>query len=101
MSNSKMDNSKTSSSETRKWLISGRVQGVFFRESTRRQAEPLGLSGHARNLPDGRVEVVACGPAAAVDELERWLQRGPTAARVDDVEPAEAPGSVAAGFSTG
>lgn len=90
-----------SDSETRKWLISGRVQGVFFRESTRRQAEPLGLAGHAINLPDGRVEVVASGPASALDELERWLQDGPTAARVDRVEPGEAPAWVSTSFSTG
>jgi acylphosphatase len=90
-----------SETDTRKWLISGRVQGVFFRESTRRQAEPLGLSGHALNLADGRVEVVASGPASALDELERWLQDGPEAARVDSVERAEAPASVSRGFSTG
>lgn len=90
-----------SSTETRRWLISGRVQGVFFRQSTRRQAEPLGLSGHALNLPDGRVEVVAAGPAAALDELERWLHDGPGSARVDGVERAAAPESVPSGFSTG
>ena len=90
-----------SETDTRKWLIAGRVQGVAFRESTRRQAEPLGLSGHAVNLPDGRVEVVATGPVSALDELERWLQAGPAAARVDAVERAEPPRQVAAGFSTG
>lgn len=90
-----------SNSDTRKWLISGRVQGVFFRESTRREAEPLGLSGHAINLPDGRVEVVASGPAPALDEFERWLEDGPDAARVERLERAEAPSSVSAGFSTG
>ena len=90
-----------SKTETRKWLISGRVQGVFFRESTRRQAEPLGLSGHALNLADGRVEVVASGPATALDELERWLQDGPEGARVESVERGEAPSSVSSGFSTG
>jgi len=87
--------------DTRKWLISGRVQGVFFRESTRRQAEPLGLSGHAVNLPDGRVEVVASGPVSALDELERWLEQGPEAARVDRLERDEAPATVSSGFSTG
>lgn len=90
-----------SETETRKWLIAGRVQGVFFRESTRRQAEPLGLSGHAVNLPDGRVEVVAAGSTAALDELEAWLQHGPSAARVDAVDRSEAPATVAEGFSTG
>ncbi len=90
-----------SGTEVRKWLISGRVQGVFFRQSTRRQAESLGLSGHALNLPDGRVEVVAHGSDTALDALERWLQRGPAAARVDAVESVEPPASVPAGFITG
>lgn len=89
-----------SETETRKWLIAGRVQGVFFRESTRRQAEPLGLSGYAVNLSDGRVEVVAAGPASALDELERWLQDGPEAARVDAIERAAPPERVASGFKT-
>lgn len=89
-----------SETETRKWLIAGRVQGVFFRESTRRQAEPLGLSGYAVNLSDGRVEVVAAGPASALDELERWLQDGPEAARVDAIERAAPPEQVASGFKT-
>ncbi len=74
--------------ETRRWLISGRVQGGFFRESTRREAEPLGIAGYAVNLPDGRVEVVACGHADALTELERWLQEGPPAARVEGVQSA-------------
>lgn len=76
--------------ELRGWRISGRVQGVFFRASTRRQAEPLGLIGYAVNLPDGRVEVAASGDAAALDRLHDWLQRGPAAARVDHVEIFEA-----------
>ncbi len=73
--------------ETRRWLISGRVQGVFFRESTRREAEPRGIAGHAVNLPDGRVEVVARGNAKALAELERWLHDGPPMARVEAVQP--------------
>lgn len=72
--------------ETRRWLISGRVQGVFFRESTRRQAEPLSLTGHAINLSDGRVEVLAHGEPEAISQLEKWLHQGPPAARVDQVE---------------
>ncbi|TVS11338.1 MAG: acylphosphatase [Wenzhouxiangella sp.] len=72
--------------EGRRWLISGRVQGVFFRASTRRQAERLGLTGSATNLSDGRVEVAARGPAEALERLEAWLHKGPTAARVDSVE---------------
>lgn len=92
-----------SSHETRRWLISGRVQGVFFRESTRRQAEPLGLAGHAVNLPDGRVEVVARGDAAALDQLEAWLGDGPPAARVETLERADIQADYDAGdrFKTG
>lgn len=65
--------------------VSGHVQGVFFRESTRQRAETLGVTGYARNLPDGRVEVLACGERAAVQELVRWLWQGPPAAHVSDV----------------
>lgn len=68
-----------------RFLVSGRVQGVFFRASTREQALALGLVGQAINLADGRVEVSASGAPAAIDALVLWLQRGPPAARVDDV----------------
>jgi len=64
-------------------LVAGRVQGVFFRASTREEARRLGLSGYARNLADGRVEVLACGPRAAVAELRDWLSVGPPLARVE------------------
>ena len=73
-----------------RFIVEGRVQGVFFRDSTRRVAEPLGLSGHAINLPDGTVEVVACGPAHAVDELRRWLATGPRMAEVTRVTETDA-----------
>ena len=69
----------------RHYYVSGRVQGVFFRDSTRRRARELGLSGWARNLPDGRVEILACGDSAALAALESWLWRGPPAAEVVDV----------------
>jgi acylphosphatase len=78
--------------------VSGRVQGVFFRASTRQEALRLSLRGYARNLADGRVEVVACGSAAAVSELERWLWQGPPAARVDDVVRSDYADTVAEGF---
>lgn len=68
-----------------KFLISGRVQGVFYRASTREQALQLGLAGHAKNLADGRVEVLASGMASALDSLERWLRHGPPAAKVEMV----------------
>jgi acylphosphatase len=66
--------------------VSGRVQGVFFRQSTRRRALELGLGGHAHNLPDGRVEVLACGPREALRALEDWLWLGPPHAEVAAVE---------------
>jgi acylphosphatase len=68
-----------------KFNVRGRVQGVAFRAHTRELARRLGLTGHAKNLPDGSVEVLACGDAAALGELESWLRRGPPAARVDEV----------------
>jgi acylphosphatase len=71
-----------------RFQVIGRVQGVFFRAATREQAERLGVTGRARNLADGSVEVVACGDAAALDALERWLQVGPPLARVSRVERA-------------
>ena len=66
-------------------FISGRVQGVFFRASAARRAIELKLTGYAKNLPDGRVEVLACGALAAVDTLCEWLWDGPPAARVNEV----------------
>jgi acylphosphatase len=72
-------------SAARLFTIKGRVQGVWFRESTRRVAEPLEITGYANNLPDGDVEVLACGEQAALDELARWLEHGPRMAQVDKV----------------
>jgi acylphosphatase len=66
-------------------LISGLVQGVGFRWATRREATRLGLAGWVRNLADGRVEAVAEGPQAKVDELVAWCRRGPAGARVESV----------------
>jgi len=68
-----------------RFLVSGRVQGVSFRAYTQAKARELGLGGHARNLPDGRVEVVAEGAPAAIDALGAWLWQGSPAARVADV----------------
>lgn len=70
----------------RRFLVSGRVQGVFFRASTRERARQLGLTGHALNLEDGRVEVLAYGHDGVLDELRAWLQQGPPAADVTSVE---------------
>ncbi|KAF1686421.1 acylphosphatase [Pseudoxanthomonas broegbernensis] len=84
-----------------RFLVSGRVQGVRFRASTREQAQRLGLDGRATNLVDGRVEVVAIGPAHALEELERWLRVGPPQARVEAVERDAHAGPVTAGFGIG
>ena len=65
--------------------VSGQVQGVFFRASTRHEAERLGISGYARNLPDGRVEVMACGVKPLVEELCAWLSKGSPQAQVSNV----------------
>jgi acylphosphatase len=69
----------------RRFLVFGKVQGVFFRDSTRTVARRLAIRGVARNLADGSVEVVAQGTAGAIDELRGWLQHGPPQARVDEV----------------
>lgn len=74
-------------------LVEGRVQGVGYRAATRREAQRLGLTGWVRNLPDGRVELLASGSPEALDALERWLWQGPAFARVDGVlREAVAPG---------
>ncbi|NIJ94105.1 acylphosphatase [Xanthomonas campestris] len=65
-----------------RFLVTGVVQGVWFRAATRERAVALGLRGHARNLPDGSVEVLAAGTDAALDALETRLWQGPPAARV-------------------
>jgi acylphosphatase len=66
-------------------LVSGQVQGVFFRDTCRRLAEQYGVTGWVRNLPDGRVEAVFEGPAEAVDRLVDWAHHGPRLAVVDQI----------------
>lgn len=83
-----------------RFRVEGLVQGVGFRAATRAQALSLGLRGHARNLADGRVEVLAVGEARAIDALAQWLEDGPPAARVGQLlrtDLAAAP-EAAAGF---
>jgi acylphosphatase len=80
-------------------LIAGRVQGVYYRSSTATEAQRLKLDGWVKNLPDGRVEVVAAGAAAAVSSLAGWLWRGPPAARVESVLLEEWMESVPSGFA--
>jgi acylphosphatase len=96
-----MSEAKQQSSLCVRCYVGGRVQGVFFRAATREQAQVLGLTGYARNLPDGRVEILACGAPDAVERLKNWLRVGPPGARVTGVacETANAEGCV--GFTTG
>ncbi|MCH7828801.1 acylphosphatase [Patescibacteria group bacterium] len=70
-------------------LISGRVQGVLFRQHARTKALELGLAGFAKNLIDGKVEIIVEGPKGKVEEFVEWAKSGPLLARVDNVEMAE------------
>ena len=81
-----------------RFIVSGKVQGVFFRASAREQALRLGLRGHARNLPNGTVEVVAMGDGDAIDSLDAWLHQGPATARVVHVERSMSDVESAEGF---
>jgi acylphosphatase len=85
----------------RLFTIKGRVQGVFFRDSTRRVAESLGLTGYAINLTGGDVEVLACGSRDAIGKLAVWLEDGPPMAMVDDVLAREVEIQAPAGFTIG
>ncbi len=73
----------------RRIVVRGRVQGVFFRDTTRRRAESLGVAGWATNRADGTVEVVAEGEPDAVERLVDFLREGPRRADVDDVDVSE------------
>lgn len=84
-----------------RFLVAGKVQGVFFRAATRERALRLGIAGCAKNLADGRVEVLASGSIAAIDELDAWLHHGPPAARVESVQREAMPDQILRGFSTG
>lgn len=84
-----------------RFLVRGKVQGVFFRAATRERALQLQLDGDAINLPDGSVEVIACGEAAALEALADWLRQGPPMARVDRLERLPWDQPVTAGFRTG
>ena len=77
--------------ETRRYVVSGRVQGVGFRWFVEREAATLGIAGWVRNREDGRVEVMATGTREQLGALHRRLREGPRAARVDDVAASPAP----------
>ncbi len=81
-------------------FVSGRVQGVFYRASTAERARALGLTGYAKNLADGRVEVLACGDEPKVKELCDWLWQGPPAAKVSAVQITDAADETPMGFKT-
>ncbi len=85
----------------RRAVVSGRVQGVFFRDGARREAAAHGLAGSARNLPDGTVEVVVEGPPADVSALVDWLHRGTPQAQVVDVAVSDEEPEGLAGFRVG
>lgn len=70
-------------------LVSGQVQGVFFRSSAEDEADRRGLTGWVRNLPDGRVEAEFQGASDAVGAMLEWCARGPSGARVDEVETSD------------
>ena len=69
-----------------KILVSGRVQGVYFRMFTQNKAKHFDIKGSAKNLPDGRVEIIAEGVHYSIENVIKWCRRGPITARVDNVE---------------
>ena len=73
----------------RRFVVSGRVQGVFYRASTQQAALRFDLTGWVRNLADGSVELVACGDDAKLDQLEQWLWQGSPKAQVEQVVASE------------
>jgi acylphosphatase len=75
----------------RKYVITGRVQGVGYRFFAERVANQLGLAGYVRNLADGNVEAYAIGPEVLLEEFRHHLEKGPFGARVNGVEESEAP----------
>ena len=91
----------TTSPEARRFTVNGRVQGVWFRDSTRREALRLGITGYAINLDNGAVEVLACGTREAIMALKAWLHQGPPLASVSRVEEEPADCPELAGFRIG
>lgn len=82
----------------RRVVVSGIVQGVFFRDTCRREADAAKVAGWVRNLPDGRVEAVFEGAPEAVDAMIRWCRRGPSRARVQHVDVREESAEGLSGF---
>ena len=88
-------------SDSWKFQVKGKVQGVWFRESTRQQAERLELCGYAINCPDGSVEVLACGEPESIKALAEWLHQGPPMASVTSVTRVPFAGVCPDRFTTG
>ena len=93
------DDQLASSLKRTRVLISGQVQGVYFRDTCRRMAAQRGVNGWVRNLRDGRVEAVFEGAEDAVDTMVAWAHRGPRSARVADVAVHSEPPEGLAGFA--
>ena len=72
--------------ETRRITVFGKVQGVYFRQSTKECASRLGLNGTVKNLPDGRVEVIASGGQEQLEQLAEWCKKGPSQAEVTHIQ---------------
>ncbi len=70
-------------------IVSGRVQGVCFRASTQKTAKQLGIQGWVKNLPDGRVKIIACAEQAQIQQLLTWCQQGPILAKVTNIDVEE------------
>ena len=85
----------------KKCIVSGQVQGVWYRDTTRRKAQELSIRGHAVNLPDGSVEVIACGTPEAVTQLAEWLWTGSPMSNVTRVECQDISPVPTNGFSIG
>jgi acylphosphatase len=82
----------------RRLLVSGRVQGVFYRDSCKATAQGAGVAGSARNLPDGRVEIILEGDTDAVDEVIAWCRKGTSQSKVESVEVSEEEPAGSSGF---
>lgn len=80
-------------------LITGKVQGVYYRQSTKEKARELGVTGFVKNLPDGSVQVIATGTTGQLNSLAHWCKQGPARAKVDDVKMKEIPAQVFTGFT--
>ena len=85
---------------SKKGIVKGKVQGVWFRAFVQKQANQTGISGYAKNLADGSVEVLLCGEKTAIEKVEMALHQGPPLAKVKEVSLCEIPNETITGFST-